>query len=593
MRQVTGSYNRPIADESAGTCPQERFPMGMQIAPTSRFLAACGLGLLMSVGLAPQASFAQGRQGDGAERGGQQGRGGFGQRGGQRRGGFGALGGANSGPYYAERDLPFFVEKLELDGPQRMVLEISLEDYLAAHQELSDAMAEQMQAMRPERTEEDQEQMRGAREDMRDVGREMRELQQNIRDLQQQAENGGDRDRIETMMTRLQSRMDDLREEMTAIRDTAFGANDWQSQMDNFMAVYEETTAERKALEAKFKADVQALLNDDQWAHWPAFEQFMRRQKTMGMGRLSGESVDLFNIVRDLRIDTEEAEREVQPLLEEYARQLDGALVARNEHLDRSSAQTRAIFQNQDIDTAMKNARQESSLRIRVRDTNRSFADLIAASMNDRELGAEFQQTFNEQAFGRIWRSTLTQRAIEQALEIEGLQTEVVEAIQSLQQAYMLELDTHNQGIQRLTVSEEPDDIVERIERMAARFSDDGGRGGGRFGRFGGGDEEDPVREAYSSRDEMDTMYRMMLEELLTPQQAASLPQPRQRGRGQGGQRGGQQRQQIMEQFDKDGDGELSEEERAAIREYFEQMRQQGGGEGRRGRGGGDNDDIA
>ncbi len=561
--------------------------MGMQIAPTSRFLAALGLGLLTTVGLAPQTVIAQGgqQQGDGAGRGGQQRQGGFGQR----RGGFGGFGGVNSGPYYVERDLPFFVDKLQLDSPQRMVLEIALEDYLAAHQQLSDSMTDQMQAMRPERTEEQQEQMRVAREDMRDVGREMRELQQSIRELQQQAENGGDRARIETMMTRLQARMDGLQQEMTAIRDTAFGANDWQSRVDNFMAVYEETTAERKALEARFKGDVQALLNDDQWAHWPAFEQFMRRQKTMRMGRLSGESVDLFNIVRDMRIDTIESERDVQPLLEEYARQLDAALVARNEHLDRSTAQTRAIFQNQDIDTAMKNAREESSLRMRVRDINRSFADLIGASMNDRELGTEFQQAFNEQAFGRIWRSTLTQRAIEQALEFEGLQTEVIEAIESLQQTYMLELDTHNRGIQRLTVSEQPDDIVERIERLAARFSDDGGRGGPRFGRFGGGDEEDPIRQAYSARDEMDAMYRMMLEELLTPEQAASLPQPRQRGRGQGGQRGGgEQRQQIMQQFDKDGDGELSEEERAAIREYFEQMRQQGGG-----RGGRDAGDIA
>lgn len=58
-------------------------------------------------------------------------------------------------------------------------------------------------------------------------------------------------------------------------------------------------------------------------------------------------------------------------------------------------------------------------------------------------------------------------------------------------------------------------------------------------------------------------------------------------GKGQRGQRGGARsedfRKQLLEKFDKDGDGKLSDEERAEARKEFEKTRgQRGGAEGRR-----------
>ena len=122
--------------------------------------------------------------------------------------------------------------------------------------------------------------------------------------------------------------------------------------------------------------------------------------------------------------------------------------------------------------------------------------------------------------------------------------------------------------------------------------------------RWGGGDEENPVREAYDKRSELDTSYYERLSALLTPEQLEELPSPRGGRRGEGGrggrgdrERGGQGggnqsfnmdrmpeevRQRLTERYDTDGDGTLSEAEMEAVREQF---RGRGGG-GRGGPGG-------
>ncbi|MDC0274275.1 EF-hand domain-containing protein, partial [Planctomycetaceae bacterium] len=66
-------------------------------------------------------------------------------------------------------------------------------------------------------------------------------------------------------------------------------------------------------------------------------------------------------------------------------------------------------------------------------------------------------------------------------------------------------------------------------------------------------------------------------------------PQGRRGPGGPGGPGDEERRAEMMKRFDKDGDGELNEEERAALREEFGGRRGgdgQGGPEGRRGQGG-------
>ena len=161
--------------------------------------------------------------------------------------------------------------------------------------------------------------------------------------------------------------------------------------------------------------------------------------------------------------------------------------------------------------------------------------------------------------------------------------------------AYMRELDSMNDRIVNLVRKEEPESQVEQVDRMAAMLE---GNFMSMWSR--GGDDDDPVDEAYDKRRELEESYMDRLEGLLTPEQLEAMPGRSRRGGGErgggrGGERGGgggwdinqmpeEVRERMLERFDTDGDGELSESEMEEIRNRFRGGG--GGGEGRGGRGG-------
>ena len=107
--------------------------------------------------------------------------------------------------------------------------------------------------------------------------------------------------------------------------------------------------------------------------------------------------------------------------------------------------------------------------------------------------------------------------------------------------------------------------------------------------------ETDPIRVVFDERDELDEVYLERLRNLLGEELVATLPGgekrqdrgERRRG-GFGGPDGGDRearRAQFMKQFDTNGDGDIDETEREAIREHFRGMGGRGGPGGGPGRG--------
>ena len=181
------------------------------------------------------------------------------------------------------------------------------------------------------------------------------------------------------------------------------------------------------------------------------------------------------------------------------------------------------------------------------------------------------------------------------ALEME-VTPDVRSAIEELYGSYRNELDAMNERIVNLVRKEEPNDQVDQVDRMSSFLQ---GNFMSAWGRGGQDDGDDPVRDAYEKRNDLDETYYERLVALLTPEQVEQLPRSSRRDRGgrggdRGGERGGwgggdfnmdnmpeQVRERLIERYDTDGDGDLSEAE-------IEQMREQwrgGGGPGGGGRG--------
>ena len=130
--------------------------------------------------------------------------------------------------------------------------------------------------------------------------------------------------------------------------------------------------------------------------------------------------------------------------------------------------------------------------------------------------------------------------------------------------------------------------------------------GAARGGQGFGAPEADPMREVFEQRSDVGERYLERLRALLTPEQIERLP----RTRGQGGARGGfgggqggaegmqgmlerlpeEQRRQLLQAVDRNGNGQIDEDEREGLRQsmrdQFNNVRNGGGEGGRGGRGG-------
>ncbi len=535
--------------------------------------------------------------GRGGQNGGGQNGGGFGRMfggqngGGNMRGGMGGLRDLREAleADFMRRDVPIFVRQLSLTEDQSGVLETLFVDYEATFQPESEAIQASMMdigrnmmqsVMSPER----REQMQQMRERMQD---EMRQLEEANGPMDDDARRAFFRERMQKAVEEFaqQSQASGLDAELKcAIGELLEKLEQWQS---------------RKAqLRTNFTEGLKVVLDDDQLALWPAFERFLNREKTLPRGRISGESLNLFFVVDEMRMPPEDFAR-IEPLFDDYETRLDNALKARNAYLEESMPRIMKAVQSQDSGDAERIFRRQADLRAAVRDVNDEFRKAMVNALGDTEWARALDKQVLETGWDRFFRPTNTDRMFEEAMKLEDLDPAVLQSVRELYASYRTELSPMNNRLKDLARTEEPSQIVRDGERMVTMMSQ-GIAGMARGFGPGGGDDagEDPMRKVFDERNDLGDRYEERLKALLTPEQFEKLP----RGRGGRGGRGGaggaggnfdpnafldrmpeEQRKQFMEAVDKNKNGTIDEDERDGIRDY---MRQQFGNM-RGGQGGG------
>ena len=492
-------------------------------------------------------------------------------------------------PDFSRRDVPLFVEQLQLDDGQRAIIESLIEDY-------DDTFGGGSEAVQADLTDLGRSMMQsfmggGAMGDMRE---RMRDTMGNIREEMEeiQAANGGQEMTSEERRAFFRERMQTVQQDMMQDAMESGAMDEARGVMGEMLDILQEWVAERQLLKTEFVGNVEIQLSDDQLVLWPAFDRFLVREKSLPRGRLSGEEVNLFAVIDDVGL-SEAAYAAVEPMLDEYEVQLHSALVSRDAYLLSSAPRLFKAMQEGSIDDAERILKQQVQYREGVRNVNDNFRMQFADVIEDEMEKQALNRAFLEEAYDRIYRPTFGQRSFAAAMEIEDLDPDVLEAIMTLDGSYMGELSAKNLLLVGILRRSEGDDQVSQGTRMVSVMSGDfsGGMpwGGGR--NRGGGDDEDPYREGMDDRTRIDERYVEQLRALLTPEQQEALPTQRGgRGGGGGGWVGGaseEQRAEFMKRFDKDGDGELSEEERQSMIEEFRGGRGgQGGRGGEGGRGG-------
>jgi len=494
-------------------------------------------------------------------------------------------------PDFSRRDMPLFVEQLNLGDGQRAIVEALLDDYddsfgtgsEAVQGDLMDLGRSMMQSFMGGGAMGNMRERMGER--MRDIRAELEEMEANGEELNEEERRDFFRGRMEGMQ---QEMMDE------AMDSGAF--DEARGVMTEMLDILEDWVAERTRLHDTFVADVEIQLDDDQMVLWPAFDRFLTREKSLPRGRLSGEGVNLFLVLDESELSDATFDA-LGEMLDEYELALHQALTVRDDYLLSSAPKLFKAMRDGDTDDAERVLKQQVRYREAVRDINDRFREMFLEVVADQMERTRLNNAILEESYERIYQPTWANRAFDSALEIEGLGEDTNNAILALQSTFLAEMATRNRALMiELRKSEGDRQVADgkrMVQVMAGDFS--GGMPWGRGSRGGrGGGEDDRYREGMDEREEAEERYVEQLRGMLTPEQQEALPERRGRG-GRGGGWGGmgmseERRAEFMKRFDTDGDGELSDEERQKMIETFRNgggRGGEGGGEGGRGGRGG------
>ncbi|MHC4318111.1 MAG: SGNH/GDSL hydrolase family protein [Planctomycetota bacterium] len=306
--------------------------------------------------------------------------------------------------------------------------------------------------------------------------------------------------------------VDTFRDRVSEMRDDIDPTNpDPGMIMRIVFGTINEWRVESKVLAEQFIEDLRGLLNEEQMQTWPPFERKIFRLKYMRNGQLPSENLDLTVYVQDLALDAVQLE-EIQPLMLEYEETLHDALRRREDYLQSSQNDLISAIQADNFQLGIDVAERQVALRKVVRDVNEQYTIAIAAALPE-DLGETFLKRILEATYPRIYRMVPAERAFIAAKELDGISAETLEAIITLEQDFLRELEAFNENLVQLVREYEPDKIKNKVEQATSRLS-------GQTPTV----LQDPTREEFAKRREISNRYMDLMKTLLTPEQFASLP---------------------------------------------------------------------
>ncbi len=266
---------------------------------------------------------------------------------------------------------------------------------------------------------------------------------------------------------------------------------------------------DKRHLDDGLLENVQVILVAEQRLLWPAFAERLYREKHVSKGRLSGESVDLFQIVRDTKLSPV-AEELISGQLQEYATALDIAMRNRDAIL---RGNPKKLFDNILSGNQRSPNLVDNSIRARVevRDLNDRYIEIISGNLSGAD-SEDFRLRALKRGYTRIYRRTPAERILRQAAENEAYSEGVRAQILHLEMSYLQELESINFELLNKTRQYEPE--MHRNRELAGQIR----RSGGTPQKL-----EDPTREIYKKREELGERYIEMLRALLSPEEFIEL----------------------------------------------------------------------
>ena len=347
-------------------------------------------------------------------------------------------------PEFFTRDLIIFIEGLDLDETQQIIVEALFDDYEQSFDEGIEQMEAQINALR---------------------------------------------ESID---------LEDLKE------------NNPQEVLRVVLGPIEEWMKERDVLGDQLIENVRVILVPAQETLWIDFTRNLYIEQYISEGVMSGESVNVFHVLRDMSLDQSILDH-IKPTVDSYAIELHDSL--RNRTRLVQGAYTTLIEKLSATNTLADNDRRLDIInaRIAIRNINDGGINAIALSLPE-DKGIEFWNQAMQRGYPRIFRRTPAQRVLESAAAITSYPEDIQIAIDQLLAEYYVELDDYNTRLLDEQRRFDPERLRESIRNQQRKMNgEDTVR------------PEDPTRELIAQRKAMGTRYIERLRALLSPEEFDEL----------------------------------------------------------------------
>ncbi|MEY3142268.1 MAG: hypothetical protein RLY21_761 [Planctomycetota bacterium] len=304
---------------------------------------------------------------------------------------------------------------------------------------------------------------------------------------------------------------DGVRSKMSSFKDIAAGANA-ERVIELISEPLVAWTAEKKKLREDFLASVRGTLGDTQLENWPRLERALLREKSLPLGELSGESVDLTIVVREVQASPLALDA-ARGAIEQYEIALHEALSTRDAALDDAIAPLLKAMSNADANSGV--AMQESLMQKRMLVRDAQDAGLIAIrDALGSEYGAEFERRAMQKAFPQVFRPDPVTPLFEAVQALPDLTDDQKKQVAELKNQFDAELRTVQNDLVAAFKATEPYEPRRRTELARQKAE-------GATVRLG---DAPQVEQAKKQREDLYEKYRALLTAILSPEQLEALP---------------------------------------------------------------------
>jgi hypothetical protein len=317
---------------------------------------------------------------------------------------------------------------------------------------------------------------------------------------------------------------DVARARSSAIEDinrSAQDSGDHSVFMEKMPTINKEFREKEVKLEKSLMDDLRALCSGGaQEGRWSKVERMRRREVELRRGSVSGEAMDLIEIVHNLKL-APDALAPIAAALDEYETEIDGQI--KNRQKVQSDAPAFKPGEPPDMEAMKKSMADSREAGLKIKGVNERFAKRIEGALPE-EKQAAFRKAARAAMFPQVYRRSPITRDLDKALALKDLTSEQRETLTGLKASYERDSRPINDAWASAIESSDKEDKNSGMMTGAG--------GGGMMIRMG--DEAQAVKDARKARRDLDDKARQTIKNTLNEaQQTAIKPQP-----GEGGEEG-------------------------------------------------------